>query len=288
MGILGLTKSNEFQLKTYLMRKNHLLLPIIVTTLFLLTGASILRNGGSPGGYTDSPGDGQNCTSCHAGNPSSAEDWITTNIPEEGYVPGESYTINLQGVDEDAAKMGFELTAEYEDGAKTKGIKLANSDRTKLTNSDNAVTHTAEGNTFSNDTNTWQVEWQAPEAASGKVTFYAAVNAANGDGTNNGDQIYTTQHAVSASDAAGIAKEEGVAVKVYPNPVTDVLKVQTSLAIHKFSLYTINGQLIKQGSPEQSSNASTLRIQLENIQTGYYNLVLDTSEGGISRKIMIP
>ena len=37
----------------------------------------------------------------------------------------------------------------------------------------------------------WTFTWTAPNPTAGRVDFYAAGNAANGDGTNSGDYIYT-------------------------------------------------------------------------------------------------
>src|SRR5262249_3171120 len=42
------------------------------------------------------------------------------------------------------------------------------------------------------DQGSWAFTWTAPAISVGRVTFYAAGNAANGDGTNQNDFIYTT------------------------------------------------------------------------------------------------
>ena len=49
---------------------------------------------------------------------------------------------------------------------------------------------TAQG---TNDENQWTVEWTAPDADIGPITFYAAGNAANADFGTAGDYIYTAQ-----------------------------------------------------------------------------------------------
>ena len=50
---------------------------------------------GAPAGYTGSPGDGKNCTQCHNGSASNVADWITSDIPPEGYTPGTNYSITV-------------------------------------------------------------------------------------------------------------------------------------------------------------------------------------------------
>ena len=44
----------------------------------------------------------------------------------------------------------------------------------------------------------WKVQWTAPsKAVAGPVTFYAAGNDANGDGSNQGDTIYTVTQTIT-------------------------------------------------------------------------------------------
>jgi MYXO-CTERM domain-containing protein len=79
------------------------------------------------------------------------------------------------------------------------------------------IEHTSDGIALGTpDMNSWTVRWAAPASDVGPVTFYAAGNAANGDGENMvmgvpssaGDFIYTTSVTVpvpepgSASAAA--------------------------------------------------------------------------------------
>lgn len=156
-------------------------------------------NTGSPGGKTNSPGDDfNNCTECHTGNAlQSQAGWITSNIPAEGYVAGQVYTITATGTDPAAVKMGFEITSEDSEHSKTGTFGILEPARTKFTNSNSAVTHTSGGIGASGGTNSWQMSWTAPSASTGQVTFYAAFNAANGNGNNSGDKIYASTYSVN-------------------------------------------------------------------------------------------
>ena len=53
--------------------------------------------------------------------------------------------------------------------------------------------HTSTGtyNGTSNGPVTWQFDWTVPDPAVGTITFYAAGNAANGNGSTSGDYIYS-------------------------------------------------------------------------------------------------
>ncbi|MFZ4463034.1 MAG: choice-of-anchor V domain-containing protein [Bacteroidales bacterium] len=151
------------------------------------------NSGGSPGGKSGSPGDSNaSCTQCHSGTASSVNNWITTNIPAEGYTPGESYVITATGTHNGVVKFGFELTAETSAGAKIGTFTLSEPTRTKLVNVNKAVTHTQAGNVPTGNTNTWTMNWTAPSTNVGQIRFYAAFNAANGNGNNSGDVIYTS------------------------------------------------------------------------------------------------
>lgn len=149
---------------------------------------------GSPGGKTNSPGDGfANCTQCHSGFALQEQTgWITSNIPANGYVPGETYTITATGTDAAAVRFGFELTAEDSGNNKTGTFTILDAARTQFTNNNTAVTHTSNGITPAGGSNSWQATWVAPESGTGEVTFYAAFNAANGNGNSSGDQIYAS------------------------------------------------------------------------------------------------
>jgi hypothetical protein len=161
--------------------------------LLLIPFAALLyaNSSGSPGGRSGSPGDGgATCTACHAGTAATQSGWITTNIPENGFAPGETYEITLNAAHSGAGRFGFELTAENPVGSKLGGFTITDASRTKLISGGNAVTHTSSGNSGGNNTS-WSFNWTAPDDEV-EVRFYAAVNAANGNGTNSGDQIYTT------------------------------------------------------------------------------------------------
>ena len=49
----------------------------------------------------------------------------------------------------------------------------------------------------------FEFDWTAPAAGAGSVIFYAAANAASGDGTPAGDRIYTTSLRTEAAQAGG-------------------------------------------------------------------------------------
>lgn len=152
------------------------------------------RSSGSPGGRTGSPGDGSTCTACHGGsalNSGPAQVYILSNNLENGYTPGETYTIEAKIVSLGIGKFGFELTAEKDlDNSKIGTLVATDAVKTKLVNGNNAITHKS-GGTAGQDSLSWFFDWTAPAEGAGNVTLFGAFNAANGGGSG-GDKIYTT------------------------------------------------------------------------------------------------
>ena len=49
----------------------------------------------------------------------------------------------------------------------------------------------------------WPFDWQAPVDFEGSVTFYAAGNISNGDGTSSGDLIFSDSFSIEVIDGSG-------------------------------------------------------------------------------------
>ncbi|GAB4332572.1 MAG: hypothetical protein Kow00127_24310 [Bacteroidales bacterium] len=173
--------------------KNVIYFLIAGAAMFFLLTSELNFSSGSPGGKTGSPGDGGNtCTDCHGGSANPAEGWITSNIPAEGYTPGMTYTVTATGTHSGVVKFGFEATAEDAQNQKTGTLIVTNSVENQLINGGQSITHKSSGTTPTGNTKSWSFDWTAPNAGTGTVTFYAAFNAANGNGNTSGDIIYTS------------------------------------------------------------------------------------------------
>lgn len=207
------------------MKKIYTFLAIFSLPAILLLYAN---SGGSQGGYSGSPGDmGNTCVGCHSGNEVINQDgWITTDIPAEGYTPGQTYLITLTGMHENVSLFGFELTSEDNSNTKTGEFAVLDDETQLIDGNNQRVTHTSDGITPSGDTKTWEVNWTAPASGSGTVTFWAALNAANGNGNTSGDQIYTTSLAVDEASLGIGDLSMAEQVSIYPNPVGTTLNLQ--------------------------------------------------------------
>jgi hypothetical protein len=155
------------------MKKNlYLLLPIFtaILSILMVTGnAYAYYPGGAPAGYTGSPGDGQNCTSCHGGSASTVSGWITSNIPAAGYTAGTAYTITVSVTGSTSLRKGFEVSPQNIGGTLLGTLTAGSGNHT--TGSGKYVTHSS--GSYSNPA-TWSFTWTAPVAGTGTVTFYGA------------------------------------------------------------------------------------------------------------------
>jgi hypothetical protein len=249
----------------------NLFIILALPALFLIFTSGMLSSSGSPGGKTGSPGDGgADCTGCHSDfSTINQEGWISSSLVATGYSPGEEYMIIVAGVDPDVNKWGFEATAEDQSGNKVGTIDSFMAGFTQLCNSDNAITHTALGTTPISDTGmVWVFNWIAPTEPVGDVTFYAAINAANGNGNTGGDQIYLSQF--TASPAVGISNNlNPQAIKFYPNPATNLIYVESSQNFQDkkyMEIINLHGQLLSK--VELSEMKQTIDISA--FDTGIY------------------
>ena len=177
-------------------RKSSLPIWAVLVILFVAsTGSVFAFSFGPPEGLTGSPPNGANCTQCHVGNTlNDADGSLMLTIPET-YEPNEIYTIVVNLSRDGQSRWGFEMTALDGNGARAGSFEVSDAANTQLKEKDSKqyIMHTSAGSAQgTEDENQWTVEWTAPDADIGPITFYAAGNAANGDGGTAGDYIYTT------------------------------------------------------------------------------------------------
>jgi len=151
---------------------------------------------GAPAGRTGSPGDGANCTGCHAGTAVNQTGMITSNIPAGGYTPGQTYQITGTVSSAGRTKFGFQISPQRPNGNLLGTLVNATPTLTQIIGNNKYITHTAAGNQGSNGSHTWTFNWIAPPAGSGNVTFYGAFNATNNNNSSSGDIIFLSSLAV--------------------------------------------------------------------------------------------
>jgi uncharacterized protein (TIGR03437 family) len=171
---------------------------------------------GPPQGRTGAPADGgQTCAVCHRG--AEVNDGVgRLAITVANYSPGVRQTIRVTLTHPTARRWGFQLTARLaSDPTKKAGTFTSNAEtqvRCGLTGPGLApcgdqlefVEHVAAGTAAeSPESRTWEIDWTPPESNVGDIVFYAAGNAANNNGANSGDFIYTATATINAVTGGG-------------------------------------------------------------------------------------
>ncbi len=155
-------------------------------------------SGGPPAARTGAPGEG-NCTGCHASFPVNSGSGTLTIIAPSNYIPGNTYPITIRLQQSAQSRWGFQITALTAANQPAGTLLVTNATNTQKVVSTRQYIHQTSAGTFNGTANgpvEWQLSWQAPATSVGTITFYAAGNAANGDGSTGGDYIYTKSASV--------------------------------------------------------------------------------------------
>ncbi|MCX6634959.1 MAG: hypothetical protein NT090_07760, partial [Acidobacteria bacterium] len=152
---------------------------------------------------------GLNCTACHAGAAANSDPRGKLTITAANYIPGVKQTIRVKLEHPEAQRWGFELTARAPND-ETKPAGVLTPDENVAVRCDDGLPNTrgvpgpcdgrlefathAAPSTPLGTTNgvEWEIQWTPPSDDVGDIVFYAAGNAANGNGAITGDLIYTT------------------------------------------------------------------------------------------------
>jgi uncharacterized protein (TIGR03437 family) len=168
--------------------------------------------GFSDGPPTDRVGidGGASCTACHrvfgseTQQQPNADPRGSLRIETKPYRPGVKQIIRVILQHPDAQRWGFEITPRLaaSTGNRAGSLSLDDTSPVKLrlveSSGNHFVTHLRAA-TFLGQRGgaSWDIEWTPPSTNVGDVVFFLAGNAANGNGNNQGDRIYTISVKIS-------------------------------------------------------------------------------------------
>lgn len=179
-----------------------------VAVLFLSVGQRTAGaySTGPPAVFSSAP-DENNCTACHSSFAvdSGAGSFRISGVPRT-YQANQVIPVTVTIKQTGALNFGFELIAIDDTGNSAGTFTLTQPTDTQVITSDGSgfnrayVEHTLAGSspTITGE-RTWHFNWTAPNTSAGasvpgrRVTFYAAGNAGNGNGSTDGDYIYTAR-----------------------------------------------------------------------------------------------
>ena len=156
-----------------------------------------------------------NQSGCHSGSALNlAGGKVQITLPGAAtYVPGQTQKITVTVSDPVQRTWGFQLTARVQStNAQTGDLNPADAS-TLVVCADDSIKSTTcpaafntqfiehSGPKSGTGSGTFTFNWTAPATDVGTVIFYAAGNAANGNGADTGDHIYTTTQQLTAAAA---------------------------------------------------------------------------------------
>lgn len=244
------------------MKRNSLLSFAFVGAALLLGNQYLFTNiVQPPTGFTGAPGE-QTCAAagCHAGTPTFDASDITLQAVgspslASGYAASTQYSLAVNAGS--AAAYGFSLTAVDGSGSASGTFALTSPANTSLATGTGSKQYVGHKNANSN--NAWAFKWTSPATTSDSVFFYLAVNQANGNSANTGDNIRLRTYVATASSFGPYTAGTGTGIQnldaltdgkiaVFPNPVSDNLNLNFNLTETQnvvAGIYNLNGQLVK-------------------------------------------
>lgn len=264
------------------MKKNYFIAAAVIGMVISGTAIVNSNSAGGPAGRTGSPGDnGVTCAQgCHSGGSVTSQS-TTIQISQNGspvteWDLGAIYDVVVT-VDAGGAvgqRFGFSLTAEDENNDPT-GTLISPDGETQINGIGGShMTHTFSSNTPSAPgSQTWNFQWQAPNSGVNDVTFYAVGVCANGNGTNSGD-VVVTANPVTLNQAPMSVGENSISTKVYPNPASDWVQIETSMTnATNYSVFNLQGQKVADGELV-NGNA---KLSVEELPAGQYYIQIEES-----------
>ncbi len=274
--------------------------------LFVFTASSGGRasvagegNTGAPGDATNANGTPKTCVTCHNSSSTMAVTLDIVVLDEYDvvateYLPGQTYEVRVvvEPTMGNPAAYGFQMVAlqapEGTDGPALNDSWSDPSDNAKIAQANNGRKYVEHKGPSA--TNEFTVQWTAPAAGSGPVTFYACGDGVNGNGSNSGD----------AAACAVLELPEGVvnsvgearrpdALQVWPNPVHGtMMRLSANEAWDgpaMARLYDLQGRLVWEKDLLLHEGAAEL--EAAGLTSGIYVLRLQQAERLATARIVV-
>ncbi len=247
---------------------------------------------GAPAGRTGSPGDNNmTCaiSGCHNSFPLQFRgNLISSNIPEEGYTPGETYTVTASIVSPDRNRFGFQVSPQNADGTKLGTMIITDAASMQLLSSGKYITHKSGVGVTGTGGKTWSFDWTAPATGTGDVTFYGAFNIANANGNTLGDTIVRTEFVVTEKQETNsvISKHYNPEIKAYPNPFDRETIVEFGKTLYNAQLevYDMRGKLLKSYT---GIYAGSFTLTKDDLSPGLYLVKVSTNSELMNARVIV-
>lgn len=193
------------------------------------------------------------------------------------YIAGTTYVVTFSGTNSTPLpKFGFQIACIKSDKTNAGTLTATATNTAKRTVAGvSIIEHTAAlpQGTLPGTYNV-SFEWTAPAAGTGNVTFAGIFNAVNGSSSVLGDEPSNGLTQVFTEQPASInEKINNIASKIYPNPCSNVLNIETfGTAKFMSTVYDLAGRQVI--APSHQNN-----IDVSALNAGVYMLRLNTEDG---------
>jgi hypothetical protein len=275
--------------------RNFILLFSAIATIIIFTSTNYstesihttMNTSGSSPGFAGDPASGNNtCRNCHSG-PAAVQEtgWITSTVPASGYVPGNTYTITASVSAPGHSKFGFEISPQNPSGIFLGTMSNTSSETKFAGGNTNYVTHQSTS-TSGNGSRSWSFDWTAPTTAGqGDVTFYAAFNITNSNGSTSGDTVKISQLTLSESTTTSTDEISDRTISIAPNPIQYQGSIRTNKAFENASIhiYALNGALVRSIS---NINGNVMSLDRGLLSSGLYYLHIEEDNKLIHKQLV--
>ncbi len=279
-------------------------LRIIYTFFALMVGAVLFlsnsdgrasaQSEGNTGAPNDNTSNNRTCQTCHNNGAFAVTPVLEITdaggtVITDNFNPGETYNVKMT-VDATGNPVGygFQITslnaADGMDGASVNTWSNPSSN-VQFATLGNGRQYAEQSS--SSASNEFTMEWTAP--ASGTVTFYYGGNAINDNGNTNGDNAIMGSMSIDANPNSLNELEKTVALDIFPNPVNEVLNLRTNAQTsntYDLQLFDQNGKQISNERLTIPSGENVAPIEVANLPTGIYNLILSDGKNQITKKMV--
>ncbi len=210
------------------------------------------------------------------------------NLTNWTYVPGATYTISVTVAQTSINLFGlcFEALKPNGDNAGTLHAGTGTQIKNKTVGGFqlHAITHNNNTGASANS-HTFTFTWDAPTTDIGDITFYVAGLAANANGNEIGDRVYSTSQVVT-SGSVGLDEimANNHSIVVFPNPTSSLLQFDpnsiSSLVDEAIVLDGEGKEVSRLSKNNWNINGSTSSISVEHLPAGAYTLCF-TAKGRV-------
>lgn len=270
------------------------------TVLFLSTsgGRATSANEGNTGAPNDNnTTNNRTCQNCH--NNGTFQVTPMLEITDAGgatitnnFIPGATYsvklTVNSTGTPDG---YGFQIVA-LNAAANTDGTPV-NTWVIPASTTNVQVATIGNGRQYAehmeiSSSNEFVMDWTAPTGG-GDVTFYYGGNAITSNMSTNGDNAIMASTSISADPTSTNNLEKKIALDIFPNPVQEVINLRSDSQVsgtYDLMLFDQNGRQVKMEKISLPYGENLIPINVGELSTGVYNLMLSDGENQIIKRVL--